>query len=75
MRRTPGAGERRLQCGNQIGNHKQQILRRGVAHYGASSEGERGFSGESPELIMPGSPKRIVVTFPVTNELALAGAG
>jgi hypothetical protein len=54
-------GRRRLEFypGNQIGNHNQQISWRGVAHYGASSEGEPGFSGGASALIMPGSRVRV----------------
>jgi hypothetical protein len=47
-----GAGQG---SGNTGGNINQRISWRSVAHYIASSEGERGFSGESPELITPGS--------------------
>ncbi len=58
--KRPGARESgREDLGNQIGNHNQEISRRTVAHYGASSLGKSGFSGGASELIMPGSRVRV----------------
>jgi hypothetical protein len=45
--------------GTSLGTINQQLSRRTVAHYGASSEGRAGSPRESPELIMPGSRVRV----------------
>jgi hypothetical protein len=50
---------RACDVGNTACNINQQICWRSVAHYGASSEGEPGFSGRWSELIMPGSWVRV----------------
>lgn len=47
------------ECGNTGGNINWRISRRSVAHYGASSLGEATSSGDSSELIMPGSRVRV----------------
>ena len=61
--------------GNNLGNINVVISWRGVAHYGAPSEGEPGFSGESPALIMPGSRVRVppLLSLEASHSLELRG--
>jgi hypothetical protein len=53
-----GGGERR-NLGTSLGTLNPELSRRGVAHYGASSEGRTRFPREPSELIMPGSRVRV----------------
>jgi hypothetical protein len=61
--------------GNNLGNINRVISRRSVAHYGASSEGEPGFSGASPALIMPGSRVRVppLLSLEASHSVGVAG--